>query len=122
MADDLAVPVETAAGVDLNRLTAHLTDRLTLAGPLSVDLIHGGRSNLTYRLTDGFHDWVLRRPPLGNVLPSAHDMSSRPRSIASTRRGLTDSAVRTASCSVRSAVGSGSGRFPRPAPWLMWTA
>ena len=39
------------------------------------DLIEGGKSNLTYRLTDGSHDWVLRRPPLGHVLATAHDMA-----------------------------------------------
>src|ERR1044072_5980182 len=34
----------------------------------------GGRSNLTCAVTDGKQRWVLRRPPLGHVLPTAHDM------------------------------------------------
>jgi aminoglycoside phosphotransferase (APT) family kinase protein len=38
-------------------------------------VIAGGRSNLTYRLTDGSQSWALRRPPLGHVLPTAHDMA-----------------------------------------------
>ncbi|MDQ1536952.1 MAG: hypothetical protein QOE58_1345 [Actinomycetota bacterium] len=38
------------------------------------ELIHGGKSNLTYRLT-GTRDWVLRRPPMGHVLATAHDMA-----------------------------------------------
>ena len=42
---------------------------------LRAELIEGGKSNLTYRLTDGSHDWVLRRPPLGHVLATAHDMA-----------------------------------------------
>ena len=42
---------------------------------LRAELIQGGKSNLTYRLTDGHHDWVLRRPPLGHVLATAHDMA-----------------------------------------------
>ena len=42
--------------------------------PLTAELIAGGRSNLTYGVTDGEHRWVLRRPPLGHVLPTAHDM------------------------------------------------
>jgi len=46
-----------------------------LAPGLRAELIHGGKSNLTYRLTDGSHDWVLRRPPLGHVLATAHDMA-----------------------------------------------
>ena len=44
----------------------------TLTG---VELIAGGRSNLTYRLDFGGQRLVLRRPPLGHVLPTAHDMS-----------------------------------------------
>jgi aminoglycoside phosphotransferase (APT) family kinase protein len=39
-----------------------------------VALIGGGKSNLTYRVTSPAGDVVLRRPPLGNVLPTAHDM------------------------------------------------
>ena len=40
-----------------------------------VELISGGRSNLTYRLDLDGGAVVLRRPPLGHVLPTAHDMS-----------------------------------------------
>ncbi len=44
-----------------------------------VELLAGGRSNLTYRLAvegpSGRRLLVLRRPPLGHVLPTAHDMS-----------------------------------------------
>ena len=43
-------------------------------GPLRASLLSGGRSNLTYSLTDGAGRWVLRRPPLGHVLATAHDM------------------------------------------------
>ncbi len=51
-------------------------DSGVVAGPLSgVSLISGGRSNLTYRLDFGARALVLRRPPLGHVLPTAHDMS-----------------------------------------------
>jgi len=42
--------------------------------PLSVSLLSGGRSNLTYRLSAGGEQWVMRRPPLGHVLETAHDM------------------------------------------------
>jgi aminoglycoside phosphotransferase (APT) family kinase protein len=46
-----------------------------VAPPLSFELIAGGRSNLTYRVTDSAGSaWVLRRPPLGQVLATAHDM------------------------------------------------
>ena len=41
----------------------------------SVELIAGGRSNLTYLVTANGTELVLRRPPLGHVLPTAHDMT-----------------------------------------------
>jgi aminoglycoside phosphotransferase (APT) family kinase protein len=53
-----------------------------LTGPLRGELISGGRSNLTYVLTDGRRRWVLRRPPLGHVQATAHDMSREYRMIA----------------------------------------
>jgi len=40
----------------------------------TVTLIAGGKSNLTYRIDSGAGSVVLRRPPLGHVLPTAHDM------------------------------------------------
>jgi aminoglycoside phosphotransferase (APT) family kinase protein len=46
-----------------------------LVSPVKVELIAGGRSNLTYALTDGAgRKVVLRRPPADGVLPTAHDM------------------------------------------------
>jgi len=42
---------------------------------LHATLFEGGKSNLTYRIAGGSHDWVLRRPPLGHVLATAHDMA-----------------------------------------------
>jgi len=63
-------------GVDLESLRGFFADRVAGADgrALSAELIAGGRSNLTYGITDGEHEWVLRRPPLGHVLPTAHDM------------------------------------------------
>lgn len=44
-------------------------------GPLLVERIAGGHSNLTYRITDAAGTrWALRRPPTGMVLATAHDM------------------------------------------------
>ena len=55
--------------------------------PFHVELIVGGHSNLTYRVTDasGVH-LVLRRPPLGAVLATAHDMSREHRIITGVGR------------------------------------
>lgn len=51
-------------------------------GELTGSVIVGGKSNLTYRLTDGQTIWALRRPPLGHVLPTAHDMAREYRAIS----------------------------------------
>jgi aminoglycoside phosphotransferase (APT) family kinase protein len=64
-------------GLDLEALAQHLG-----TGPLTGELFPGGRSNLTYRITDGTERWVLRRPPLGHVLATAHDMAREFRVIS----------------------------------------
>ncbi|MEU6525924.1 phosphotransferase family protein [Streptomyces sp. NPDC046924] len=71
-------------GLDLDRLSALLErERPGLVnGPLSGRLIEGGRSNLTYALSDGTARWVVRRPPLGHVLATAHDMRREHRVIS----------------------------------------
>jgi aminoglycoside phosphotransferase (APT) family kinase protein len=51
-------------------------------GDWSADVISGGLSNITYRLHLSSGDVILRRPPLGGVLPSAHDMSREHRVIS----------------------------------------
>jgi aminoglycoside phosphotransferase (APT) family kinase protein len=45
-----------------------------ITGDLRARLIPGGKSNLTYEVTDGDSWWVVRRPPLGHVQATAHDM------------------------------------------------
>jgi len=61
---------------DAPRLARWLSASGVASGELGViELIAGGRSNLTYRLDFGGSRLVLRRPPLGHVLPTAHDMA-----------------------------------------------
>jgi aminoglycoside phosphotransferase (APT) family kinase protein len=86
MSDRGAIP-----GVDVASVTAWLEGNVAGArGPFAFDVIAGGHSNLTFRVTgsDGTR-FVLRRPPLGHVLASAHDMSREHRILA----GLRDTAV-----------------------------
>jgi aminoglycoside phosphotransferase (APT) family kinase protein len=45
-----------------------------IAGPLTATRIAGGRSNLTYDVTDGSSRWILRTPPRAGRTPSAHDI------------------------------------------------
>jgi aminoglycoside phosphotransferase (APT) family kinase protein len=70
----------TAAGVpgiDLAALARYLPtvlDDYDPAAGLSARLLAGGRSNLTCLIFQPGRQWVFRRPPLGHVMPSAHDM------------------------------------------------
>jgi aminoglycoside phosphotransferase (APT) family kinase protein len=59
----------------------HVSDASDVAA-LDFELIGDGRSNITYRVSAGERSWVLRRPPLGHVLPTAHDMVREFRVIA----------------------------------------
>ena len=71
-------------GLDPGRLR-ELLDRERpglVHGPLTGLLIEGGRSNLTYAVSDGTTKWVVRRPPLGHVLATAHDMRREHRVIS----------------------------------------
>jgi len=77
------VSSEEIQGVDAAAVTAWLGDRVDIAAPLDFELITGGHSNLTFRVTDqAGGEWVLRRPPLGQVLATAHDMSREHRIIS----------------------------------------
>src|ERR1700750_2928080 len=77
-------PTDGPPGLPLAALDRHLRQALPglLQGPLSARLVGGGRPNLTYLLTDGRTRWVLRRPPLGHVLETAHDMGREHRLLA----------------------------------------
>lgn len=56
---------------------------LTPTGPLSFERIGLGQSNLTYLVRDaGDREWVLRRPPLGTLLASAHDVAREARILS----------------------------------------
>jgi aminoglycoside phosphotransferase (APT) family kinase protein len=75
---------ESPRGLDLEGFGRWLADAAPglLEGPLTGEVIAGGRSNLTYRVTDGPHTVVVRRPPLGHVLATAHDMAREYRVIS----------------------------------------
>src|SRR5690349_13458535 len=68
-------------GLDLDRLAEFLAAKAPglITEPLRASLIAGGRSNLTYILNDIY---VVRRPPLGHVLATAHDMAREFRVIS----------------------------------------
>ncbi|MFA7477786.1 MAG: phosphotransferase family protein [Acidimicrobiia bacterium] len=71
-------------GIDVEKVTDWMvTNTPPITPPLTFDLIAGGRSNLTYAVTDAVgRKVVLRRPPVSHVLASAHDMGREYRVIS----------------------------------------
>ncbi|MCU1401191.1 MAG: hypothetical protein JWN62_4300 [Acidimicrobiales bacterium] len=64
-------------GFDISKVSAWLVANIAdVTAPFTVDLIAGGRSNLTFRVVDAVgRELVMRRPPTGHVLATAHDMA-----------------------------------------------
>jgi aminoglycoside phosphotransferase (APT) family kinase protein len=76
-------PVRPDEALDEAALAAYLRGKLPGAeAPLAVRQFPGGHSNLTYLLRFGEQEYVLRRPPLGPVAPTAHDMAREHRVLS----------------------------------------
>jgi aminoglycoside phosphotransferase (APT) family kinase protein len=84
MNDESVRPHDAVEAIDLPNVSAWFEHNIPgVALPLDFVLVAGGRSNLTYRVTDaGGRSYVLRRPPTGHLLATAHDMSREYRLIA----------------------------------------
>ncbi|MFC9557737.1 phosphotransferase family protein [Rhodococcus sp. NPDC056960] len=83
--------IARSAPFNLSLVRAKLEELFELdsADELGVRLLAGGRSNLTFELTGSDRKWILRRPPIGHRLETAHDMS---REVA-VQRALANSPV-----------------------------
>ena len=83
-ANEAAQEAEAQEGIDRDGLDGWFRANVPGAKPpLAFDRISGGRSNLTFRVTDSAGGaWALRRPPLGERLGSAHDMGREHRVIS----------------------------------------
>jgi aminoglycoside phosphotransferase (APT) family kinase protein len=66
----------TPVGINRENVTRWFEEHTEISGPLEFGLIAGGRSNMTFTVTDAAdRRFVLRRPPMGPLLPSAHDVA-----------------------------------------------
>jgi len=72
------IPMRPDERLDARRVGAFLADKLPVRGTPEILQFEGGKANLTYLLRygsgPGAQEFVLRRPPLGPVAPSSHDM------------------------------------------------
>ena len=72
--------------INVSSVTSWISEHADFEGPLTYELIAGGRSNMTFTVADAGHPrFVLRRPPMGPLLPSAHDMAREYRLMDSLR-------------------------------------
>lgn len=82
----MTAPTASPPGLELAALSRwfgkHIKD---CQGPVTATVLHGGRSNLTYRVSDEHTSWVVRRPPLGGLTPSAHDVGREFRVLSALR-------------------------------------
>ena len=85
---DRAAPVRAGEGLDLERLAGYLErEHPDLAGELAVEQFPSGYSNLTYLVTvqrdgEASVEMVVRRPPMGSRVKTAHDMGREYRVLA----------------------------------------
>ncbi|MBF6422135.1 phosphotransferase family protein [Nocardia farcinica] len=94
-------------GLDLDRLSDWLREHLPMTGTaLTGTLIAGGKSNLTYEIGDGTTRWIVRRPPLGHVLATAHDMAREYRVMAPLRQTEVPIPAMYALCQDDSVIGA----------------
>lgn len=69
-------PIRTGEEIDTGQLTEYLRSKMDATiGPVDVEQFPAGSSNLTYLVRAGGEEYVLRRPPFGNTVKTAHDMS-----------------------------------------------
>ncbi len=80
----MTVSMTSLPGLDLPRLRDFLDETVPgfVQGELTGEVIAGGRSNLTYTVTDGAQRFVVRRPPLGHVMDTANVLSLEYRVIS----------------------------------------
>lgn len=97
-----------AGGLDLPKLRDYLADITAgQVGPaLTARLLAGGKSNLTYEISDGSATWVVRRPPLGHILATAHDMGREYRVMSALAGSAVPVPATVALCTDDSVIGA----------------
>lgn len=105
--------------VDEAAFARYLDDRLPGGGDVSVERHQAGHSNETFFVARGGREWVLRRPPRGAFLPSAHDVGREFRVLSA----LGDTAVRSprtiVMCEDESVIGAPFYLMERVRGWVI---
>jgi aminoglycoside phosphotransferase (APT) family kinase protein len=92
--------------VDPEALSAYLDDRLPGEGPFEVERHRAGHSNETFFVRRSGREWVLRRPPRGTFLPTAHDVMREHRVLEALARQPARTPVPVLACEDESVIGA----------------
>jgi aminoglycoside phosphotransferase (APT) family kinase protein len=104
---DDAVPVRAGEALDDTRLGEYLARHIPgLELPLRVRQFPSGFSNLSYLLSAGSVDLVLRRPPIGTRPKSGHDMNREFRVLSGLRAGFAECPMPLHFCADESVIGA----------------
>lgn len=97
----MSVAGSSLAGIDAERVNCWLADNIDgFVGPVEFEFLSGGRSNLTYRVTDAVGNaFALRRPPTGGIVGTAHDVSREWRFISALKQTVVPVPPPVAYCS-----------------------
>lgn len=86
---DKATVTREGEELDATLLTEYLSAHVPeINGIVEIKQFPSGFSNLTYLITCGEHQWVLRRPPFGSKVKSAHDMGREYRVLSGLHQGF----------------------------------
>lgn len=104
---DRAGEIRSGEELNLDALRQYLEPVLGVAArDFTIKQFPGGHSNLTYLLSSGDQRWVLRRPPFGSKVKSAHDMSREYRILSAIKDHFDYGPVPLHFCDNQSVIGS----------------
>ena len=92
--------------IDEERLSAYLAQRLAVGADLQIERQMAGHSNITFLLRSGENEWILRRPPLGPLPPTAHDVLREYRVLGALERANVRTPRTVLACSDESIIGA----------------
>lgn len=103
---DSTRPVREGEELDIGALRVFLADALGTDAEIAVEQFPGGHSNLTYLVRHGTDEYVLRRPPFGSKVKSAHDMGREYRVLSKLSKVYSRAPRPVAICEDESVIGA----------------
>jgi len=107
MRNDEAREIRKGEEIDQEALDRYLSAHINgLSGPIEIKQFPGGASNLTYLIKKGGQEMVMRRPPFGAKIKSAHDMGREYKVLSALSKGYNKAPRPLAYCEDESIMGA----------------